>query len=518
MQESRLKHESRTIKNLVEDYRAGRIVIPEFQREYVWRKSKAPLLIDSIYQNFPISSLLLWRSDAEVHARRATPRANRSGSTSWLIDGQQRVITLSKTIDGEDGIDVVFNPDTEEFKLSNAATRKNPDWIRVADIWSDEAFRRLRRQFDGSRQAERFEARLERVRRIRDYEVPIVEMVDHDFDDAVKAFERINTLGVRLKKEDIESARVAARHQRLIADEIVPYLHQIRQQGFQRLNVMHLFRACAFIARPDGRNRTPLHELDRKEVVGAWKQTKQATGQAIALIRSELGLINMDILWSGALMVPLIAICATVKARDRKADELVGWLALAALCRRYSGASETALEQDLRACKQSDPVRALLANLRTHRSTLLAEPKDFSGSLNDRSGLLTLYIASTNRGGLDFFTRSKVLLQGNIDRHHILPRAQFSEVERTSADNIANIAFITSEVNKSIGQSGPEVYLGKIELKTLKSQCVPLDRDLWRIDRAVDFWRARRELLAESFNDFVQKKLPQRRLWSATNR
>jgi len=110
------------------------------------------------------------------------------------------------------------------------------------------------------------------------------------------------------------------------------------------------------------------------------------------------------------------------------------------------------------------------------------------------------------------------LLQGNIDRHHILPRAQFSEVERTSADNIANIAFITSEVNKSIGQSGPEVYLGKIELKTLKSQCVPLDRDLWRIDRAVDFWRARRELLAESFNDFVQKKLPQRRLWSATNR
>ena len=199
-------------------------------------------------------------------------------------------------------------------------------------------------------------------------------------------------------------------------------------------------------------------------------------------------------------------------------DELAGWLALAALCRRYSGASETALDQDLRACKQSDPVRALLANLRSSRSTLLAEPKDFAGSLNDRSGLLTLYIACMNRGGLDFFTRSKVLLQRNIDRHHILPRAQFAEAERTNADNIANIAFITSEVNKSIGQSGPEVYLAKIEPRILKSQCVPLDRDLWRIDCAVDFWRARRELLAESFNDFIQKKLPQRRLSSAANR
>ena len=32
-------------------------------------------------------------------------------------------------------------------------------------------------------------------------------MVDHSFDDAVSAFTRINTLGVRFKKEDIENAR-----------------------------------------------------------------------------------------------------------------------------------------------------------------------------------------------------------------------------------------------------------------------------------------------------------------------
>ena len=47
------------------------------------------------------------------------------------------------------------------------------------------------------------------LRRILDYEIPVVRMVDHSFDDAVRAFTRINTLGVRLKKEDIESAQVA---------------------------------------------------------------------------------------------------------------------------------------------------------------------------------------------------------------------------------------------------------------------------------------------------------------------
>jgi hypothetical protein len=44
------------------------------------------------------------------------------------------------------------------------------------------------------------------------------------------------------------------------------------------------------------------------------------------------------------------------------------------------------------------------------------------------------------------------------------------------------------------------------------SQCIPTDKELWAIDRAKDFWAARRELLAESFNDFVRDSLPQRRL------
>jgi hypothetical protein len=34
----------------------------------------------------------------------------------------------------------------------------------------------------------------------------------HSFKEAVRAFERINTLGVKLKKEDIESANIAVRH------------------------------------------------------------------------------------------------------------------------------------------------------------------------------------------------------------------------------------------------------------------------------------------------------------------
>ncbi len=431
---------------------------------------------------------------------------------NWLIDGQQRVITLSRAMNGDEGIDVVFHPDEEKFRLANAATRKDPKWIRVAEIWDDDSYRQLRRNLDGSRNADKIEARLEVLRRVRDYEVPVVRMVDHSFNDAVNAFTRINTLGVRLKKEDIESAQVAARHSGFIADHVSPFLTKLRQQGFTRLNIMHLFRACAFVARPDGRNRTPLHELERSEVLAAWKAAERATEQALGMIRSELGLVNMNILWSGSLLVPLIAMCATTPPRERDSRELIGWLALAALYHRYSGSSETALDQDLRACRSQDPVGALLTNLRYQRATLEAAPDDFGGGLADKGGLLALFIACRHRGVLDFYTGGKVLLQENVDCHHILPRAQFSERKRPEADTLANMAFIAGDVNKAIGLTGPEVYLPKLSPRVLESQCIPLDSTLWRIDKSEEFWQTRRELLVESFNQFVQETLPQRHI------
>ena len=509
--EPRLEHQPIKVRNLIDDYRAGHVVIPEFQREYVWQPAKAAKLIDSLYKGFPVSSLLLWESTEEIRARQRDPRPKRSAPINWLIDGQQRVITLSRVQNGDEGIDIVFHPEEEKFRRANAATRKDPNWVHVSELWDDDLYRQIRRNLDGSRNADRREARFEAVRRILDYEIPIVRMVDHSFNAAVESFTRINTLGVRLKQQDIESAQVAARHTGFVADQVVPFLKRVRYQGFKRLNVMHLFRACSFVAKPDGRSRTPLHELQQRDVLAAWRKTEKATEQAMSLIRSELGLVNMNFLWSGALVVPLIALCARMSPRERNSEELARWLALASLCRRYSGASETALDQDLRACRSEEPVRALLRNLRTLRS-LVARPEDFSSTLSDRSGLLTLYIACMHRGVLDFYTGGKVLLQNDVDRHHILPRAQFPERSRSKADNIANMAFIAGDVNKAIGQTGPEVYLAQLKPRILQSQCIPTDSDLWRIDKAQAFWEARQKLLAESFNEYIGQVFSQRRL------
>ena len=94
MSEPRLENTVIKIRQLIVNYHDGRIVIPEFQREYVWNKSKAPKLIDSLYKGFPISSLLMWSGDLDIRARRKEPRPIRAEPINWLVDGQQRVITL----------------------------------------------------------------------------------------------------------------------------------------------------------------------------------------------------------------------------------------------------------------------------------------------------------------------------------------------------------------------------------------------------------------------------------------
>ena len=456
--------------------------------------------------------LLLWTSSEETRPRRREPSPARGRITSWLIDGQQRVITLSKALNGDDGIDVVFNPEDDIFRLANAATRKDPNWLRICDVLDDNSYRRIRRSLPEGGKSDRLEARFDRLRSILDYEIPAVRMIDHSFDEAVDAFERINTLGVKLKVEDIQSARVAAKHSGFIADEVAPFIAEVHKDGFSRLNVMHLFRACAFIAIPDGRSRTPLHELNRQEVTSAWTQTKRATQTAMSLVKDEFGLVNMDILWSGALLVPVIALCATQSVRERDHRGIAAWLAMAALRHRYSGASETALDQDLRACKAPDPIGKLLSNVRRDEGGLGATPTDFKGAAIDKGALFSAYVACRYRGLLDLFSGSQMLLQRSVDRHHILPRAQFPEQRRTNADTVANIAFVAGEVNRAVGAASPEVYLKTIKEEVLASQCIPLERELWSIEAAEEFWSARRQLLADAFNDFLRKMLPGRHI------
>ena len=89
--------------SLVDD---GIFAVPELQREFVWTSRKACDLLDSLYRNYPIGTLLVWktgrRNENQLRSQlHILPPFNPSNSHIWfLIDGQQRLSVLWHFVSG----------------------------------------------------------------------------------------------------------------------------------------------------------------------------------------------------------------------------------------------------------------------------------------------------------------------------------------------------------------------------------------------------------------------------------
>jgi hypothetical protein len=71
-----------TVTDAVGRALAGQWEVPEFQREFIWKPAQVCALADSLWRNYPIGALLLWRA------------AQPGESPLWIADGQQRLTAL----------------------------------------------------------------------------------------------------------------------------------------------------------------------------------------------------------------------------------------------------------------------------------------------------------------------------------------------------------------------------------------------------------------------------------------
>ena len=85
-----------TVRVMYEKWQAEQLIIPDFQRRYVWNLPQASRLIESFLLGLPIPSVFLYRA-------RSSPRL-------LVVDGQQRLATIAKFYSGH------FEPD-RAFRL-----------------------------------------------------------------------------------------------------------------------------------------------------------------------------------------------------------------------------------------------------------------------------------------------------------------------------------------------------------------------------------------------------------------
>ncbi len=88
-----------SLQSLINRLIAGRFVIPDFQREFEWYPQDVGSLIQSIFYDYYIGSLLLWKSKTENFSALACEniegfKGENGNPEHIVLDGQQRLTAM----------------------------------------------------------------------------------------------------------------------------------------------------------------------------------------------------------------------------------------------------------------------------------------------------------------------------------------------------------------------------------------------------------------------------------------
>ncbi len=202
------------LKKLLGELEAGHIKIPKFQRDYIWEKTKVVKLLNSIYHQYPIGSFFFWiapekyASFIRENDDLAIKPAEQNGSFQFILDGQQRLISLFVSLrglimNGTDYGSICFNPNKREFRIPRSKREKLniPAWKLFDNKAYGEVYREL--MAGSARVNAAAEAWRECQEIFSNYPVSIVKTINEELDDVVEIFERINEGGKHLTVFDL---------------------------------------------------------------------------------------------------------------------------------------------------------------------------------------------------------------------------------------------------------------------------------------------------------------------------
>jgi uncharacterized protein with ParB-like and HNH nuclease domain len=95
---------SEQLKKIIKDVHERRVVLPQFQRDFVWQVSSVTKLLVSLFSGYPIGSLLLMENNENYDFRAidGVPDgpAYPAAETLLILDGQQRVTAAYRAFVG----------------------------------------------------------------------------------------------------------------------------------------------------------------------------------------------------------------------------------------------------------------------------------------------------------------------------------------------------------------------------------------------------------------------------------
>lgn len=542
------------ISMILEKIDENQIFVPAFQREYVWKRDDAKQLIDSLIKDYPTGTMLTWETSNPPELKGPHKYGPQQGAVKLLLDGQQRVTTLYMLVRGqipkyyteEDIIHPVMGlfVNLETLELSyymKTRMEGNPRWQNITEV-----FQRKVRGRDVVRKLEDQGVEVDREfeDRIDDNTRAIENIVSREFPEqiippkasikeAIDIFYKVNASGVALTEAELALAQISGywpEARELLKAKIA----ELAEQGFVfKLDFMifallgSLYQMGSDMRRLHGEENLQADydadgSLIREDIKTVWeKLDKYVLDYVMNLLRTKAYVDHTYEINSIYALIPIIVFCYSRHGEtvpEQQLWRMVKWFYYSQIRARYVSQLPQKLDFDLRIIRDSEqPFEELLAVIAEERR-LKIFPEDFEGRSVSHPlfGLLKWYIKSqgatclTTGIGLHKNMGQKYQLEND----HIFPWARLKQhgygrenrIKYAYAQELTNRAVLTAVANRKKSATSAKEYLSEIKKmspQALKKQCIPTDESLWDIENYELFLQARRAMLADSFNQYL---------------
>ena len=355
------------ISTVLDHIDSGHIALPEFQRGYVWNRDQVRGLFDSLYRRHPVGGLLMWATESQTAAHRGEG-ALAPGVVKLLLDGQQRMTSLYGVVRGHppkffDGnVNVFtglrFHLEAETFAFYQPVKmRDDPLWIDVTELSKKglvglgEFVERLNGQPELAPKVGEYVGRLSRLLGVTEIDLHVEEVTGEEktLDVVVDIFNRVNSGGTKLSKGDLALAKICADWPDA-RDTMKAKVKKWDEAGYQ-FNLDWLLRSVNTVLTGEAKFQF-LHEKTAEEIQDGLARATKHIDTSINLISGRLGL-DHDQVFFGRFGVPVMVRYLDQRSSgpmdDKESDKLLFWFVQAGMWGRFSGSTESFIDQDLAA-------------------------------------------------------------------------------------------------------------------------------------------------------------------------
>lgn len=538
------------ISELMDGIRKRDLVLPEFQREFVWTRDQAKQLMSSLMKGYPVGSLLFWKTDDPPDLKNLSNIPDKLGTISVILDGQQRLTTLYLLVEGQippyytdaditnDPRGLYFNLETGELQYYQKTRMEgNPLWWKVTECFTREnkqdvhgedadinVFEIAEQTADAVRSpfqvAQLYSKNLNRLRGIRSVDLPAQTVPPSaSIDDAIDIFDLVNSQGTKLTDAELALTHVTGKW---------PYARRDMKAKIAELDEHNFYFDLTFMTRAlTGvvTNRAlfeSIHNEPQDKLVTGWDQLTKILNYLVSVLPGNAFVHSTEDLNTTNVLIPLVVFLSIHD--NHFPDEsvmlhAVQWLYAAHTWARYTSQTDQRLEHDVSLIvREPQPWNALREQIIDQRGRIEVTANDFEGRGIVHPLFKMTYILAKAHGAVDWFNGAPLGTthgsQYRIHNHHIFPSALLykngfdrdNHLHRKIVNEIANRAVLTADTNWDLSDTPPEEYLPVVHERyprALSAQFIPMDPALWQVNRFEDFLQVRRTLIAQKLNEFM---------------